>query len=141
NTMIALAAGIALSWLARPVLDPLPRHFASGAQCGFRFNSYIALALAQTLGGQEGLALCAVFIGFVVPTVNVAAVLPLAQHTGTGIVRELVRNPLIIATVTGLVGNVLGLQLPQEVDATLARLGSAAAAPRLLAGGGGLVAP
>src|SRR5690606_20819998 len=38
NTMIALAAGIALSWLARPVLDPLPRHFASGAQCGFRFN-------------------------------------------------------------------------------------------------------
>jgi len=139
NTMIALAAGIALSWLARPVLDPLPRHFASGAQCGFRFNSYIALALAQTLGGQEGLALCAVFIGFVVPTVNVAAVLPLAQHTGTGIVRELVRNPLIIATVTGLVGNVLGLQLPQVVDATLGRLGSAAIALGLIAVGAGLV--
>lgn len=139
STMIALLCGILLSWLARPVLDPLPRHFASGAQCGFRFNSYIALALAQTLGGADGLALCAVFMGFVVPTVNVAAVLPLAQHAGTGVLRELGRNPLIIATVTGLVGNLLGFRLPEVLDATLARLGSAAIALGLMAVGAGLV--
>ncbi|MEB2319167.1 MAG: AEC family transporter [Pseudomonadota bacterium] len=139
NTLIALAASIALAWLARPVLDPLPRHFASGAQCGFRFNTYLALALAQTLGGQEGLALCAVFVGFVVPTVNVAAVLPLAKHAGTGVMRELMRNPLLLATVTGLTGNLLGIQLPTVVDATLGRLGSAAIALGLIAVGAGLV--
>src|SRR5690606_20151053 len=103
------------------------------------FNSYIALALAQTLGGQDGLALCAVFIGFVVPTVNVAAVLPLARHAGTGVVRELLRNPLIIATVTGLAGNLLGFRPPQVLDATLGRMGSAAIALGLIAVGAGLV--
>jgi predicted permease len=139
NTMVALFAGIALSWLSRRVLDPLPRHFASGAQCGFRFNSYIALALAQTLGGQPGLALCAVFIGFVVPTVNVAAVWPLARHAGSGFGRELARNPLILATVGGLAGNLLGLRLPGVLDATLGRLGSAAIALGLIAVGAGLI--
>lgn len=139
GTMIALAAGIGLAWLSRLVLDPLPRHYASGAQCGFRFNSYIALALAQTLGGAQGLALCAVFIGFVVPTVNVAAVLPLARHAGTGVGRELARNPLIIATVIGLAGNLLGIRLPEVLDATLSRLGSAAIALGLIAVGAGLM--
>src|SRR5690606_19828817 len=70
---------------------------------------------------------------------NVAAVLPLARHAGTGVVRELLRNPLIIATVTGLAGNLLGFRPPQVLDATLGRMGSAAIALGLIAVGAGLV--
>ena len=37
-----------------------------------------------------------------VPLFNVAAVWPMARHAQTGFVRALARNPLIIATVAGL---------------------------------------
>ncbi len=138
---VALAAvllGIGLSYLARPILRPQAKLFASGAQCGFRFNSYVALALSQRIGGEPGLALCAVIVGFVVPTCNIGAVYPLARHAGTGFLRELVRNPLILATVAGLAGNAAGLELPHAVAATVGRLGSAALALGLLAVGAGL---
>ena len=46
--LAAVAGGVALAWLARPVLRPVPVQFASGAQCAFRFNSYVLLALSQT---------------------------------------------------------------------------------------------
>lgn len=137
-TLAAVAVGIALSYVARPVLRAPSKQFASGVQCGFRFNSYVALALSQRIGGEPGLALCAVIVGFVVPTCNVAAVYPLARHAGTGLLGELVRNPLILATVAGLLGNAAGLELPAAVAATVSRLGSAALALGLLAVGAGL---
>ncbi len=137
-TLAAVLLGIVLSYAARRALRAPAKQFASGAQCGFRFNSYVALALSQRIGGEPGLALCAVIVGFVVPLANVGAVYPLARHAGTGFVRELVRNPLIIATVSGMIGNIIGLELPQVVAATVTRLGSAALALGLLAVGAGL---
>src|SRR5690606_14019206 len=41
-----LGASAAMAWLALPLFKPKPLDFASCVQCGFRFNSYIALALA-----------------------------------------------------------------------------------------------
>jgi predicted permease len=134
----AVFIGIALAYLAKPLFRPVPVQFASGAQCAFRFNSYILLALAQRFAGEPGLALAAIIMGAVVPVVNVAAVWPLARNLGSGVVGELARNPLIIATVAGLAGNVAGLHLPEPVSATIGRLGSASIALGLLATGAGL---
>ena len=36
----------------------------------------------------------------------------LARHGDTGLLRQLMRNPLIIATLSGLVVNSLGLGIP-----------------------------
>ncbi len=131
--------GIAVSWLGRPLLKPDTLQFASGVQCGFRFNSYVALALSQRLGGDEGLALCAMLTGVVVPIVNVAAVYGLARNAGVPWWNALARNPLVLATVGGLAGNALGLHLPEPVSATIARLGTAALACGLLTVGAGLM--
>ena len=70
----------------------------SGAQVAYRFNSYIALALAERLQGAAGLAWVALLIALSVPLANVAAVWPLARHGGHSYGRELARNPLIIST-------------------------------------------
>ncbi len=134
----AVAACIVLGYLARPLFKPAPPVFASGVQCAFRFNSYIALALAGRLAGSEGIALMAVAIGIAVPIANAAAVFALARHQQSGILREMARNPLIIATVCGLGMNLAGLQLPEFVTATLQRLGSASIALGLIAVGAGL---
>ncbi|RZJ20785.1 MAG: AEC family transporter, partial [Haliea sp.] len=88
------------------------REHAGAAQVAFRFNSFIALALADRIAGPQGLQLIAVLIGVCVPLFNVAAVWPMARHGGQGFLRELLRNPLIIATASGLLANLLGLSIP-----------------------------
>jgi hypothetical protein len=130
--------GIALAFvLGRwPGVDPAAH--ASGAQVAFRFNSYIALALAERLGGGAGVAAIAVLIAMVVPLCNVAAVWPLARAGGQGYGRELLRNPLILATVAGLATNLAGLPLPDAATTTLQRLGAAALPVGLMAVGAGL---
>lgn len=136
--LAVVGVGIALSYaLGRwPGVDQ--RLHASGAQTAFRFNSYVALALAERLGGGPGVAAMAVVMSVCVPLCNVAAVWPLARHGGHHIGRELLRNPLIIATVSGLLGNLLGLQLPELALTTLQRLGAGALPLGLMAVGAGL---
>lgn len=135
-------AGIAMAY-SLPHLPWLGRHInarehAASAQVAFRFNSFIGLALAERLGGSAGLQLMAVLIGVCVPLSNVAAVWPMARHAGRGFVRELVRNPLILATASGLLANLLGFTLPVWVQPTLTRVGAAAIALGLMAAGAGM---
>jgi malonate transporter and related proteins len=114
------------------------RLHASGAQTAFRFNSFIALALAERLGGPQGLAWVALCIALCVPLCNVAAVWPLARHGGHSYGRELLRNPLILSTVAGLIANLVGLRFPDAVATTLQRIGLAALPLGLMATGAGL---
>lgn len=129
---VLLAYGLRL-W---PGVDA--RLHASGAQTAFRFNSYVALALADRLAGAPGVAWTALIIAVCVPVANVAAVWPLARQGGHGYLRELLRNPLILATVAGLGFNLLGLRLPALADITVARIGAAALPLGLMAVGAGL---
>lgn len=135
-------SGIALAY-ALPHLPFMGRHIdtrqhAASAQVAFRFNSFIGLALAERLAGPEGLQLLAVLIGFCVPLFNVGAVWPMARHAQRSVGRELLRNPLIIATVTGLVANLAGLVIPVWAEPTLVRIGAASLALGLMAAGAGL---
>lgn len=114
------------------------REHAGAAQVAFRFNSFIALALAERLAGGPGLALIAVLIGISVPVYNVAAVWPMARHANTGFGRALLRNPLIVATVAGLAANLLGLRLPAMLEPTVNRIGAASLALGLMAAGAGM---
>lgn len=133
---IALAYALPhLPWLRRRI-DP--REHAASAQVAFRFNSFIALAIAERLAGPQGLLLIAVLIGVCVPLFNVGAVWPMARHAQRGFVRELVRNPLIIGTASGLVANLLGFQVPAWLEPTVNRIGAASLALGLMAAGAGM---
>ena len=140
----AFAAGVVLGNLAQPVLGARSGErallFASGVQTSFRFNSYIALAIAGRLGGagSDGIALMALLLGVHVPLSNAAAVYALARHAKSGVLRGMLRNPLLIATIGGLAFNFAGLHLPDFIAATLARMGSASIALGLMTVGAGL---
>lgn len=133
---IALAYSIPKLPLLRKHIDP--RLHAASAQVGFRFNSFIALALAERIAGPEALLLIAVLIGVCVPLFNIAAVWPMARHAQRSFARELIRNPLILATGLGLLTNIAGLQLPSWSEPTLQRIGAASLALGLMAAGAGM---
>lgn len=135
--LMAVAAAIALGWLAKLLFHAPPMMFESGVQTAFRFNSYIALAIASRLAGEQGTTLMALIIGFAVPICNMAAVHALAHRSG-GLLLELAKNPLLVATASGMAFNLLGLQLPEIVGATLSRMGNASIALGLIAVGSGL---
>lgn len=133
---IALAYSLPyLPWLGRRIHA---REHAASAQVAFRFNSFIALAIAERLAGPQGLLLIAVLIGVCVPLFNVGAVWPMARHAQRGFVRELVRNPLIIGTASGLAANLLGFQVPVWLEPTVNRIGAASLALGLMAAGAGM---
>lgn len=133
-----LLCGVALAYALKwwPGVDA--RLHASGAQTAFRFNSFIALAVAERLGGAEALTSMALLIALGVPICNVGAVWPLARHGGHHYGRELLRNPLIVGTLAGLSFNVAQLHLPDVVGTTLHRMGLAAIPLGLMAVGAGL---
>ena len=114
------------------------RDHAASAQIAFRFNSFIGLALAERLLGAQGLQLIAVLIGVCVPLCNVSAVWPMTRHAQRGFMGEIVRNPLIIATASGLVANLLGFSIPEFLAPTVTRIGAASIALGLMAAGAGM---
>jgi predicted permease len=124
--LAVVGAGVVLAAALRAWPQRDPSLHASGQQIAYRFNSYVALALSERLAGTQGLAWTAVLISVCVPLCNVAAVWPLARHSGQGYLRELARNPLIIATVAGLLCNTVSLRLPEFAATTLQRIGNAA---------------
>lgn len=135
-------AAIALSY-SLAYIPYLRRQFSShdhaaSAQIAFRFNSFIALAIAERLAGVQGLAQMAVLIGVCVPLFNIAAVWPMARSSQHGFAHDLIRNPLIVATAAGLAVSLLGLHLPSWAMPTLNRMGAAAIVLGLMAAGAGL---
>ena len=134
--------GIALSY-SLPHLPWVCKHIdtrehAASAQVAFRFNSFIALAMAERLAGPPGVLLIAVLIGVCVPLFNVGAVWPMARHARRGFLGELGRNPLIIGTASGLCANLLGASIPLWLEPTVSRIGAASLALGLMAAGAGL---
>jgi len=133
-----ILGGMLLGLAARPWLAPSPQAFASVFQCSFRFNTYIGMALLGGVFGADGIAAFALLAGFLIPLANVASVWALAHHGRQPILRELVRNPFILATFTGLGWSALGLPLPDLALATLIFLGEPALPLGLLATGASL---
>ena len=138
--LAALSVALAYSlpywpWLGKHIA---PHDHAASAQVGFRFNSFIGLALVDRLAGSQGQSLIALLIGLCVPLYNVAAVWPMARHAQRGLARELARNPLVIATVSGLAANLAGLHIPLWLEPTVTRIGAASLAMGLMAAGAGL---
>jgi predicted permease len=128
-------AGFALSLLAKPIFGLDQKLHATGSQCGYRFNTYIGLAVAGSLFGTQGVALAALLLGVMIPLANFGAVAVLASHSERGFLTELVQHPLVVSSIAGFAWNLAGLPLPGFADQTLALLGQTALPAGLLSVG------
>jgi malonate transporter len=141
---LSTLSAITLTWIGKPLLRSQARkvpeqalQYECGMQTAYRFNSYIALALMSRLAGEQGAGLAALLIGFGVPLCNIASVHSMVKKDGH-LLRELARNPLLLATAGGLLFNLLGLTIPEVAGAIFTRMGNAAVAIGLILVGAGL---
>lgn len=115
-----------------------PKDMASAAQCGFRFNTSIGLALSFSLAGTTGQTVMALIVGFAVPLANLAAVYGLGRSSGGNALRKLIRSPLVVSTLFALAANLAGAHLPGPVDVVMTRLGAASLALGIICVGAAL---
>lgn len=140
GAVLASAFLITFWWLANRRMGGAA--FTSLFQGGVRFNTFVALALAENLFGRDGLFLAAMGAGFMIILINVLCVsaFSLAVNTGAKVDLkrlggDLLRNPLIIGCVVGVGINASGVMLPTAIDGILALGGKAAFPVGLMAVG------
>lgn len=136
--LVGIALAYSLPWWPGLRGKVQSRDHAGAAQIAFRFNSFIGLALAERLAGAQGLFFLSVLIGFCVPIFNIAAVWPMARASRQSFAGQLVRNPLIVATVLGLSANLLGFRMPEWLEPPVSRIGAASIALGLMSAGAGM---
>ena len=138
TAFVAMAGGMLLGLLPKLVVRLPALTYASLFQCGYRFNSYIALAVAGMLFGAPGIATMGLIVGAAVPVANLVSVWMLARHGEVGLWREVARNPLIWGTAAGFMLNLAGVVPPPPVQAFLGRLADASIALGLITVGAAL---
>ncbi|MCP3924588.1 MAG: AEC family transporter [Desulfobacterales bacterium] len=118
--------------------------FTSIFQGGVRFNTYIALAVANSFYGEEGLALSAVAAGFMIIMINFLcisafAIWGKAKTNGfKPFMKEILYNPLIISCIIGWTISLGNIELPTIMLDILGIIGRAALLLGLLAVGASL---
>lgn len=125
NAVVVCVAGIfmmfSVGFLMQRFLISDPRQKGVIWQCMFRSNfALIGLPLAQSLGGDRALAFGAVISAFVQLSFNVLAVTALSLTSPDGkkqklsnIIGQMIRNPMIIASMAGLATLGLRMLIPQ----------------------------
>ena len=81
--------------------------FTSIVQGGIRFNTYVFLALADAILGDNGIVLAAILLTFVIPFINILCISTFALYISQNkltfmyFFKSIVTNPLIIACFIG----------------------------------------
>jgi len=119
--------------------------FTSIVQGGIRFNTYVFLALADAVLGDNGIVLAAILLTFVIPFINILCISVFALYISENkltfiyLLKSIVKNPLIIGCVIGGSINFIGFEFPIIIQNTIQILGQAALPLGLLSIGFGLV--
>lgn len=117
-------------------------------QGSFRHNGFIALAVIQGLFGESGLVLGAIAMSVLVAPSNVMAVITMAlshpggakngENMGRYILKEIIRNPLIVAIMLALIMRMFSWTIPPVLDEATAMISQSALTFMLLTVGAGL---
>ena len=137
NYAVVILSGLfvvtTLSFISGKLFGYTPQIWTSVMQGAARHNAFIALAIAGSLFGDEGLALGAIFMVILIPIINIVIVSTMAstlnQDSRTGIfdvLFELIKNPFILAIATGLVISFVDAERIIIIHETTGLLGSAA---------------
>ena len=106
-------------WVARAFFHIPIARFGVYVQSQIRFNTYIGLSIMSLLFGAQGMQMFAMMIALAIPLVNVISVLAFSQGQGlkpTQILFSLIKNPLILGCVVGIIFNLLQLSLFSGVE-------------------------
>lgn len=150
---LSLAFGLTglIAFIAKGPLRLTNPRVTSLFQGSMRFNSLLVLAVAAQGLGPRSLSDLAVAMAFLIPAFNILSIIVLtllppenmrvstAQgKTGQRIMKEILRNPLVLACLTGLLLNLGGVEIPDWVMSPLDWLGQGALAVGLLSVGAGI---
>lgn len=120
---LCAALVMAILWVVLLVLRRFFRwrsgRFGVIAQGTIRFNTYIGLAAVASAFGTQGLTLAALLLAVLVPIVNVLSILAFTSGQRLrpkGLALALLKNPLVMACLIGLLANVAGLELVAGTD-------------------------
>lgn len=146
---VALGAGFfaatAFGWASARAAGYGAEVASSVVQGAARFNTFVALAIAEALHGSPGLRLAVLAAALLVPVVNVTIVTLMTAMLSRGggslvraTARDLARNPLILSIAAGVAANLAGLGGLPVIDETAGLLGAAALPVMLLCVGANL---
>ena len=101
------------------------------------------LAIADSLYGKESLGTVSLLTAIVIPTFNVIAVILLEYYSGNEVnkiklIKQVFKNPLIIATLTAIVFLVLKINIPKPVYKAIGDISKIATPLAFLVLGAGL---
>lgn len=146
--LLAVLTVAALCLLLRPILQSRfgidGPAFTSIFQASIRWQTFVALAVANNLYGDRGVALASVAMVAMIPLLNVLSVTVLARYARPHrlsfpeLLSTIARNPLIWACVVGLGLNLSGLPIPPIAHDFIDALGRSALAVGLLVVGAAL---
>ena len=141
NYAVVILSGLfvvtTLSFIAGKLFGYTPQIWTSVMQGAARHNAFIALAIAGSLFGDEGLALGAIFMVILIPIINIVIVSAMAstlnQDTDNNsrpgifdVLFELIKNPFILAIAAGLIISFVDTDSISIIHETTGLLGSAA---------------
>jgi len=91
----------------------------------------LGVSMASSVFGEENIAEITVMSAIVVPEVNILGIVALELFHGEKpsyrhMVTDVLRNPLVIGTVLGILVAAAGLELPSVLDSAVASIGRAA---------------
>ncbi len=115
-----------------------PRRRGAYWQDAYRTNvAIVGIALMEVLSDANGVALMTIAVSILVPLYNVLAVIALELCSGRKVsigtaLRNVLKNPLIIGAVSGILVRFIGLRLPSAVESAVASLGKAGMTMALL---------
>ena len=141
-SVVAILVWFMLLMLVIPCLEKTNEKRGVMIQGMFRSNFVLfGLPVAISLCGEENIGPTSLMMGIMVPIFNVLAVITLEAFRGgkpsaKKIVTGIVTNPLIIASLLGVILYLSGLTLPTAVEKTVTDLGRVATPLALVALGG-----
>jgi hypothetical protein len=127
-SIVAVAVTCAVSYLYAKVRNYPAAARGVFAQGAFRGNiAYVGLAIVFNASGQLGLTRASILMGFLVPFLNLFAILVLLlphrqgeeKQGGTFWLRQVLLNPLILASLAGIAWSFLQLPLPLILERSL----------------------
>lgn len=132
-------------FIGRFFFNTTPDLFTSIFQGGVRYNSYVFIALSQSLFGSEGVALSGFFVAYMIIITNIMSVLVM-NHYGHGskkslggAILALAKNPLIIGAIIGVLLNYFNIHITGPIRQLFIYLSNAATPLSLMSVGAGLI--
>ena len=144
-SILAVTATFLISYTYTVVRGYPPAARGVFSQGAFRGNiAYVGLAIVFNALGQEGLTRAGILMGFLVPFLNLYAIIALlwphrqaGSQAGTNVLmRQIVLNPLIIASFAGIAWSFLAIPMPLLLERSL-KIASGMALPLALLAIGG----